>query len=136
MITEAFKGKKPSEIRELLEANSEIKERRFVDVPLTSDELLDIRTELADTSGKVYALEVEKKKITDKFKAQLKPLQKIVSERSAMVHHKTQQIESDVYGIADHENGMMHFYLPDGTFLNSRRLNPEERQLRISSKAV
>lgn len=100
--------------------------------PLTEDELAARREMLTDNCIKLGDLEEEKKLLTEKIKVKIDPLKE--ENKTLLLECRTRQAQVDgiLYHMANHEEGYMETYDENGELLNSRKLRPEEKQLRAT----
>lgn len=100
--------------------------------PLSPDELNVFKDDLANAAILKAVIEDELNEIKLQYKAKIEPLRLRVSEAIDAIKNKAVEVKGDVYKMADHDNNMIHHVDPLGNVLSSRRMLPEERQLRIN----
>ena len=123
--------------KEMLEANSEKVEEMLYSKPLNSEELEKERINFSQRAIEISSKQDTLKEITEKFKAELKPMVDEYKASLQMIKTKHRMVKETVYHLADHETGMMCTYNSMGELISSRRLTPEENQLSIhSSRAL
>lgn len=71
------------------------------------------------------------KEAKETFKTNADPLKKRMQENLVSIRTKGRYVSETVYLLADHEAGMMEYYNDMGEMVHSRRMLPDERQLRI-----
>ncbi|MBC7486062.1 MAG: hypothetical protein H7282_04865 [Cytophagaceae bacterium] len=79
---------------------------------------------------------VQKKAVIDSLKSELKIAQKELDKMLSIISTGHEVVQGEVYMIDDQESGMMGYYDPTGKLISSRRLRPEERQLRLNQSKV
>lgn len=127
-----FEGRTPEEILNILESNYEVMEEVGVSYPLTEEDIDSLNKTIGELSAFVHAKEREKKKYVKAINKEMKPQKEELNHKSLLLHSGQKEIKTKIYGIQDFDSGLMIFYLPDGTEYSSRRLRPEERQMRIT----
>lgn len=75
--------------------------------------------------------EDELKEAKDTFKANADPIKKRMQTTIVEIRTKGRHVTEQVYLLADHDSGMMEYYNENGEMIHSRRMLPDERQLRI-----
>ena len=101
--------------------------------PLTPDELLFYKDELAIHSIAQAVILDEFADIKDEFKEKLKPIKEKISESLQAIKYKSVQKEGRLYKLADFDDQMIHKVDELGNVIHSRKMLPEERQFRIQA---
>jgi hypothetical protein len=116
----------------ILQQNADKMEDTKYYKPLTEDELTARREMLTDNCIKLGDLEEEKKLLTEKIKVKIDPLKE--ENKMLLLECRTKQVQVSgiLYHMADHENGYMETYDHNGELLYSRKLRPDEKQLRAT----
>lgn len=131
MNPEYFKNLPDIERKELLEANAVSIEDTKYTRPLAPEEIAAFKDQLSENSILQATILDEKKEVIAGFKARLEPVSRKISEALSAVKFKAIDCEGRVYKMADYEEQMIHMIDSEGILLNSRRMQPHERQLRI-----
>lgn len=100
---------------------------------LSKEELDNLKDQLAQDNIKMTKLEEKRKEFMDSHKAELKPLQTRAKDCVEMLRRKSEDVEEEVYLIADQEEGIMGYYNADGKLVHFRSLTQDERQTRMYS---
>lgn len=99
--------------------------------PLNDEELAIQKDALSQATIKKAVAEDELKVIKGEFKERIEPLQKTIKEAITAIRTKTLPMTGKVYKLPDFENQMIHIVDDLGNVIQSRRMLPEERQLRL-----
>lgn len=70
------------------------------------------------------------------FKMNATPIKDSMREAFSGIQSKGRTVTEQVYLLADHEAGMMEYYNEAGDLVHTRRLLPDERQLRMKIEAT
>ena len=103
--------------------------------PLTDDEVMQHKTDLAQACIQRKAIADERKEAMEEFKGRLKPIEKAIGTALDAVKNRAIEVTGRIYAISDFDNQLIHSIDPNGNVLGSRRMKPEERQLTIQ-KAI
>lgn len=98
---------------------------------LTEDELNEKKSELAELSIKLAALEDEKKQIVDEFKQKMKTPKSELSNVLEIIKHKSERKFGTLYKVDDQEKEMMYFFDETGQCVHYRPLFKNEKQTKI-----
>lgn len=98
---------------------------------LNEDQLSNLKDDLMKDSVNLAKLDEKRKEFLTEIKAKVKPLKQNVAITLTKLRSKVEEVEEEVYLIADQEEGMMGYYNRDGLLVHQRVLLPEERQFRI-----
>jgi len=90
-----------------------------------------LKNELVNDSVKLAKLEEARKEFLTGHKAKVKPLKQNVGLSLVRIRSKVEEVEEEVFLLADQEEGMMGYYNADGNLVYQRVLLPDERQIRI-----
>lgn len=122
----------PAEDRRLvLESEAITVEEGKYEKPLTPDELLYYKDELATHSINQAVILDEFAEIKKTFKDKLEPIKEKISESIQAIKYKSIQKEGRLYKMADFDDQMIHKVDEAGNVIHSRKMLPEERQFRI-----
>lgn len=119
----------PQERLRILESNYKSENMNY-QKPLTPDEVETRQAGLSKNSIKLFEHNEDLKKIKEDFKKKMEPL---VTENYVFIKElKTghMEVNGEVFMVPDYDSNMMEFIDPAGEMVFSRRLLPEERQLR------
>lgn len=106
---------------------------------LSEDELIAKREEFVDNSIEVSKLEDELNEKKKEFKNKIEPIK--LTNRSLQREIKTKKrwVKGQLFHMANHTDSMMETYDETGELVSSRRLRPDEKQVRmqvVDRKAV
>jgi hypothetical protein len=94
------------------------------ELDLLKDQYFQEASELQKHEEKYNAAKADFKLNADPIKAKMK-------ESFTGIRIKGRTVTEQVYLLADHENNMMEYYNEAGVMIHSRRMLPDEKQLRI-----
>lgn len=114
-----------------LDANSDAIEEITYTRRFSPDELADMRSRLADNSIEESDIEARKKEEIDRFKDQLKPIQKAKTTLLSKLKTKTEQVTESCYKMINREERLVGYYNSDGELVSARPLNALEMQKTI-----
>lgn len=120
----------PEQIKSMLAQHCEHSEETKYYVDLSEQDLVERHQELSKNLIKYNELDEELKEIKDDFKTKMKPLQIYQKELLEAISVKKELVTGTLYDIANQTDGMMDTYTEAGELYGSRRLRPDERQLR------
>lgn len=120
----------PEQIKSMLAQHCEHSEETKYYVDLSEQDLVERHQELSKNLIKYNELDEELKVIKDDFKTKMKPLQIYQKELLEAISVKKELVTGTLYDIANQTDGMMDTYTEAGELYGSRRLRPDERQLR------
>lgn len=124
----------PAEDRRLvLESEAITVEEGKYEKPLTPDEMLYYKDELAVHSINQAVILDEFAEIKKTFKDKLEPIKEKISESIQAIKYKSIQKEGRLYKMADFDDQMIHKVDEAGNVIHSRKMLPEERQFRIQA---
>lgn len=130
----------PQQIEDMLKNHCTTKEdgaTYYVD--LTEQDLIERHQALSENLIRLNEKEEDLKKIKDEFKEVMQPMKIYQKELLTAIHVKKEIVVGALYSVANQEDGVMERYTASGEFYDSRRLRPEERQMRAAlyiNKAV
>lgn len=117
----------------IMQENAAKVEQTSYQKPLSEDELIVRREQLADNCIKLNELEEKLKEVKDAYKLEMDPLK---SDNKVLLNEiKTKQTTHDgvIYHMANHDEGMMEIYDSEGFIISERRLRPDEKQGNVFS---
>lgn len=120
----------PEQIKSMLAQHCESSEETKYYVDLSEQDLVEKHQELSKNLIKLYELDDELKAIKETFKVDMKPLMVKQKELLEAISVKKELVTGTLYDIANQTDGMMETYTSAGELYGSRRLRPDERQLR------
>lgn len=101
--------------------------------PLTADEILYYKDELAENSINQAIILDELTSVKETYKERLKPLKEKISEALQAIKFKSIEKEGRLYKMADFDEQMIHKIDELGNVIHSRKMLPEERQFRLQA---
>lgn len=101
--------------------------------PLSKDEVLYYKDELAENSINQAIILDELSQVKDTYKERLRPLKERISECLSAIKTKSIEQEGRLYKLADFDDQMIHKVDELGNVIHSRKMLPEERQFRIAA---
>jgi len=126
-----LQGVSPRERLEALKDNAEKVELFTYPKHLGEDELSLLKDEMVKDSVHLAKLEDAKKEFNTSHKSKVKPLKQSFTITLNKLRSKVEEVEEEVYLLADLEEGFMGYYNSEGILVHVRVLKPEERQHRI-----
>jgi hypothetical protein len=133
MDVERLKTLTSEDRKSVLESEAIAIEEGKYEKPLTPDELLFYKDELAVHSINQAVIMDEFAEIKKDFKDRLEPIKEKISESIQAIKYKSIQKEGRLYKLADFEDQMIHKVDEFGNIIHSRIMLPEERQFRIQA---
>lgn len=122
-----------------LKNNADKIEQTTYEKELTQEELDAKREEFVDNSITVSKLEDELAEKKKEFKNKIEPLKLINRSLQHEVKTKKKEVKGHLFHMANHRDSMMETYDESGELVSSRRLRPDEKQVRmqvVDRKAV
>lgn len=116
-----------------LDSNALTVEEGKYEKPLSPEELLYYKDQLADDSIQQAIILDEFQRVKESFKERLKPIKQRIGESLSAVKFKSIQKEGKIWKLADFDDHMIHKVDQAGNIISSRKMLPEERQCRILS---
>jgi hypothetical protein len=133
MDIERLKNLSAEDRKAVLESEAIAVEDGKYEKPLTPDEILFHKDELATHSINQAIILDEFADIKDEFKERMKPIKEKISFAISAIKYKSVQQEGRLYKLADFEDQMIHKVDELGNVITSRKMLPEERQFRIQA---
>lgn len=133
MDIEKLKTLSDEDRKSVLESEAIAIEDGKYEKPLTADEMLYYKDELAVHSINQAVILDEFAEIKEEFKEKLKPIKEKISESIQAIKYKSVQKEGRLYKLADFDDQMIHKVDSLGNVIHSRKMLPEERQFRIQA---
>jgi hypothetical protein len=122
---------------QMLRDNAEKTERFDYMRDFDDDELANKKDEFAQKNIELRKIEDEFQLVKDDFKTKMKPVKEECYSLLDQIRNKGQFVTEDVYLLANQEDGLMEYYNSDGQVVHTRKLNKDEKQMRVSfNKAV
>jgi len=97
----------------------------------TDEEILSMKDDLAEVSININEIDIEKKEVAAEFKHKLEPLTDQKKEILTKIKNKAEFVKEECYKFTDFDNQMVTYYNNLGQVVESRRMRPDERQLKI-----
>lgn len=98
---------------------------------LTEDELIAKREEFVDNSIDVSKLEDELAEKKKEFKNKIEPIKLVNRGLQKEIKTKKRWVKGQLFHMANHKDSMMETYDETGEMVSSRRLRPDEKQVRM-----
>jgi len=133
MDIERLKSLTAEDRKSVLESEAIAVEEGKYEKPLTPDELLYYKDELAVHSINQAVILDEFAEIKKEFKDRLEPIKEKITESIQAIKYKSVQREGRLYKLADFDDQMIHKVDELGNIIHSRKMLPEERQFRIQA---
>lgn len=122
----------PEQMKALLTEHCTSMEEGNYFIDLSEEDLAERKHDLSENVVKLTDLKAELKEVTAGFRDQMKPLEVTQGDLLKQIRTRKQEINGNLYHIANHENGMMETFTQDGNLYSSRRLRPDEKQGRVN----
>lgn len=114
-----FQNEEPKKRKELLSSQADgVSEEKYYR-RLTSEEILQAKSEFTQNSLAMDDLEEQKKEMLDEIKANLKPLKERRKELSSEVRTGIRQMQGTLYKVVDDETRMAYFYDEKGELIQT-----------------
>jgi|SRR6185437_9241796 len=97
---------------------------------LTQEELDVKREELAQNLIDIDTKEDELDRIKEEYKGAIKPMKAQCKILLECVKTRKEEVKGQLFHLQNHHEGMMEVYDESGELISSRRLRPDEKQLR------
>lgn len=122
----------PEEKREeFLKANCQRTEEKDIQKYFSGDELTQMRADLASNLIHIAKEDEKLNKAKDEYKANTKRQYDDNEVLTKNIRYGFQEVTTQVYVICDYDEAMVGYYDNTGNLLESRRMRPEERQMRV-----
>ncbi|WP_121665264.1 hypothetical protein [Mesonia aquimarina] len=131
MDKKILQSESPAERLQILKNNAETSEQFTYPKALDANELSKLKDDLTSESIKLAKLDEERKEFLTGLKSKVKPLKASVSANLQKIRSRVEEVEEEVFLMADQEEGMMGYYNAKGELVYQRVLLAEERQFRI-----
>jgi hypothetical protein len=115
----------------VLRNNADKIETTTYEKELTQEELDAKREEFVDNSISVSKLEDELAEKKKEYKNKIEPIKLINRSLQQEVKTKKKEVKGQLFHMANHADSMMETYDETGELVSSRRLRPDERQVRM-----
>jgi hypothetical protein len=114
-----------------LKDNCERSEKMVYPKELDPETITALKDELTTEFIEISRLDEQKKEFMSEWKIKVKPRKQLTALLMGQVRSGIEEVEEEVYLIADQEEGFMGFYNGDGNLIKQRPLTQDERQFRI-----
>jgi len=121
----------PEERINVLRNNADKIETTTYEKELTTEELDAKREEFVDNSISVSKLEDELAEKKKEYKNKIEPIKLVNRMLQHEVKTKKKEVKGQLFHMANHTDSMMETYDETGELVSSRRLRPDERQVRM-----
>lgn len=98
---------------------------------LSEEELIAKREEFVDNSIDVSKLEDELAEKKKEFKNKIEPIKLVNRGLQKEIKTKKRWVKGQLFHMANHTDSMMETYDESGEMVSSRRLRPDEKQVRM-----
>ncbi len=115
----------------LLRSNSDKVKKLEYQKRITSDQLNELKDSLVELNVHLSKLEGEKKEYLASMKSEMKPMKEEISSIIDKLNSQTETVEEECYKFIDQEEGEVNWYNDHGELILSRKIYPNERQLKI-----
>lgn len=123
----------PSERLQILKDNAEQTEQFTYAKDLSDEEISAAKDKYAQNGIVLQQKDEEIAEIKKQFAAEISPLKAASRELLERIKHRAETVTETVYLIADQEKGNMDYYNAIGEIVYSRKLMPQEKQIRLKS---
>lgn len=121
----------PEDRLNILRNNADKIESTTYEKELTDEELDAKREEFVDNSIAVSKLEDELAEKKKEFKNKIEPLKLVNRSLQHEVKTKKKEVKGQLFHMANHIDSVMETYDETGELVSSRRLRPDEKQVRM-----
>jgi len=115
--------------------NCERAEKMVYPKELDPETITALKDELTTEFIEISRLDKQKKEFMAEWKIKVKPRKQLTALLMGQVRSGIEEVEEEVYLIADQEEGFMGFYNGDGKLIKQRPLTQDERQFRIINES-
>lgn len=133
LYTESFESMPQREVVDNLQGICYGIEEKDYTKSLSEPELALKERELGQTGIKVKQLEDDKKEVVERFKEKLSVPKETYSKLLDTIKYKSERKHGKLYLVDDQENGTMYFFDATGMCVESRSLQPGEKQTRLKN---
>lgn len=113
-----------------------IEEQRTVVRPLSEEEKLDYKDQLAQESLRLRELTQEKKDRAKAYNDRIKEVKGAIDPILNSLNTGFDTVVDDVFWLFDQDKGTAVGFTLDGNIVDERRLRPDERQARIKTMTI
>lgn len=121
----------PEERINNLRNNADKVEQTTYEKELTQEELDAKREEFVDNDIQIAKLEDELNEKKAEFKSKIEPIKIVNRSLRQEVKTKKKEVKGHLFHMANHTDSMMETYDETGELVSSRRLRPDEKQVRM-----
>ena len=121
----------PEERINVLRNNADKIEQTDYEKELTEEELIAKREEFVDNSIDVSKLEDELAEKKKEYKNKIEPIKLVNRSLQKEIKTKKRWVKGQLFHMANHTDSMMETYDETGELVSSRRLRPDEKQVRM-----
>lgn len=115
----------------ILRNNADKVEQTDYEKELTEDELIAKREEFVDNSIAISKLEDELAEKKKEYKNKIEPVKLVNRGLQQEIKTKKKWVKGQLFHMADQVNSMMETWDETGELVSSRRLRPDEKQVRM-----
>lgn len=136
MDIERFKKLSPDDRKLVLQSEaSAIEEGRYTK-PLTEQEVLAYKDQLAEKSIEQAIILDEFSTVKQEYKDKLEPIKRDIASALQAIKFKAVDQEGRLYLLQDYEAMLIHKVDENGNVIHSRQMRPEERQYFLTAKTA
>lgn len=132
MELEKLKDMSQQEREDFFDAHSIKSMTQTYSKPLTEGELRQAQEDFAQLAIEKAREDDEFSKVKEEFKSRIKPLNSKISAKLQAIKNRSVEMSGPVHHIPDYDKHTITVYANDGTFVMSRMMRPEERQMHIN----
>jgi acetyl-CoA carboxylase beta subunit len=122
--------------RALLQANCEGVEERTYSVPISQEERSNLLEDFLDLNKDLKSIEEEKASTMKDYKKKLEYVRKKQLELSGILESNSTEQKGPVYKMVDREEGSVTYISAEGVIVATRKITPEEKQIKLFNQAV
>lgn len=112
----------------VMEDNADFKEQKTYSRTLSENDLIIERESLATAMTERQALIEQLKSEQLRFKALMKPYDKIIGESMSKIRTRVEEKDDLLWAFKDFENSIIEYYDENGEKVHVRQMMPSERQ--------
>lgn len=100
---------------------------------LSPEQRDELETDISKASMDLQKTEEEFKEVKKTYKEMLDPIKDGLKTMVKSLRTGLEEVTTDIYYVADYDNGRMYGFAPDGVEVENRRLRSDERQTTVHS---
>lgn len=107
-------------------------EERVIRYHYSLEKLMEKKDQFSEIAIQINSIEEELNFVKQNFKERLDPLKSASKELLGAIIRKYDDMPRKVFAVPNFDDSVMEFFNDEGTMVDSRKLYPDEKQLRIS----